>query len=477
MIGKRFRWGLTVRLALTLLGVTFTVLTVNDLLIYWEIRHRMEQEIGTALSVAAVSLATQLDGAMVRGLKAEDTESRTYKNIQLRFERFLNRTDLRNAYLFNETGQSLVDARGDVAPGMVRTRLGYDSLELETVFNGQASSSVLFRGPDGLFYKSGYAPVFYEGAVVAAVGIDAGAAFLESVAGLERSMWGLGLICLLLAAVTGTVFAGQLVRPIRKLAAVARGIGRGDLHTPVAVQREDEIGVLGGTMEEMRQDILERDEQLKTMLASVAHEIRNPLAGIELFAELMRKSLDTDDEHAEQADRIIAEARTLKGTINNFLDYARPEKPEPKVVPVREILIELQPFLQKDVEKRHIQLQLTDTPIDAQVYCDPRHLTEILMNLVSNAVQAAPPEGEVRVHTERVNGCVELRVQDNGPGINVESVEKVFMPFFTTKEDGTGLGLAIARKLAENNRGMLHYESPPAAGACFLLTLPGEKPE
>ena len=111
---------------------------------------------------------------------------------------------------------------------------------------------------------------------------------------------------------------------------------------------------------------------------------------------------------------------------------------------------------------------------DTHVYCDARHLTEIFMNLLANAVQAVPQDGRITVTAESKNGHHYVRVSDNGPGIDAASVSKIFNPFYTTRDNGTGLGLAIARKLAETNHGDLCYDAHADMGADFILTLPVE---
>ncbi len=136
-------------------------------------------------------------------------------------------------------------------------------------------------------YMTGYAPVWSGDRIVAAVGVDIGAAYVDTIRVFKRSVYVFAGVGVLLTVVVGLILARTITRPIQKLVAAAREIGQGRLQHEVDSSASDEIGCLGETMEEMRKKLLARDAQLRQMLAGVAHEFRNPLGSIELYTGLI----------------------------------------------------------------------------------------------------------------------------------------------------------------------------------------------
>ncbi len=210
--------------------------------------------------------------------------------------------------------------------------------------------------------------------------------------------------------------------------------------------------------------------------ASLAHEIRNPLAAISYAVQL----LEEDGQRFDEADRrllqiIRQQCLRTNGIVESVLGLARRERANPENV-------ELGGFVQRFVEEYRQGLSLeTDrleagvtTPVAAQV--DPRHLHQVLSTLVHNALKYGRIGGhpaQVRLHVYRHDRSAIIEVTDRGPGIPDSVVPQLFRPFFTTSEHGTGLGLYIARELCRANQARLDYVPLPAGGACFRLTLPG----
>jgi signal transduction histidine kinase len=208
------------------------------------------------------------------------------------------------------------------------------------------------------------------------------------------------------------------------------------------------------------------------MLAGIAHEVRNPLGGMELYAGLLRDDLQGDAEKLAHLHRIERELGQLKTIVTEFLEYARRPRPQLEARDVSEILGEVRDLVAANAGPRQVEVTLEAEP--ARVDCDAGQLRRAILNLAQNAVQACPDDGtgRVRLGCARKNGEVLVTVGDTGQGIAPELLAKIWTPFYTTKQSGTGLGLAFVREIARDHHARLDVESRPG-GTTFTLALPG----
>jgi signal transduction histidine kinase len=264
-------------------------------------------------------------------------------------------------------------------------------------------------------------------------------------------------------------------RPVVRLAEAAARIGRGDLDAPVAVTTRDEVGFLARTLDDMRAALRARDERLQMMLAGIAHEVRNPLGGLELYAGLLRESLGDRPERLEEVRRIEREVQYLKAVVTEFLAYARRAPPELGPVSVTDLLGEVRDL----VAAPGVSVEV-DAPDGRQaVRADAGQLRRALLNLGRNAVAAAARAHPAGGGTARVvlraraaaDGRVRIEVDDNGAGVEPALREKIFAPFYTTREKGTGLGLAFVREIARDHGSDVRVEDAPGGGARFWFDL------
>lgn len=211
---------------------------------------------------------------------------------------------------------------------------------------------------------------------------------------------------------------------------------------------------------------LQRSEslaQLGALSAAVAHELRNPLAGISGAIQVIARSLPPDDRRKPIMEKVEQQVQRLNDLVTDLLDFARPSTVRTSRVDLAEQargVVEL-------VQGEHPDAQLS-VQGSGMAVADPNLVHQILLNLLQNALQAAGPEAEVRLDVRPG----QVRVSDSGPGVAPELAEKVFQPFFTTRAKGTGLGLAICRKQATAMQGRLSLGQGPLRGACFVLDLP-----
>ncbi len=245
------------------------------------------------------------------------------------------------------------------------------------------------------------------------------------------------------------------------------------------------------------QERLDRADKLAAlgqMTAQVAHEIRNPLNSIEGFASLLVRDLDAADRRHGFAGHIVTSARSLNQIVTNMLDFSQPFAVQSRPVSLRAIVEEALAFVAEDARRlgtAPLDLHTALDPDADAIEADPDLLRQALLNLLSNAVQAMPEGGALRLAVARANGegppatdpsgrradGVEIRVEDTGPGIPEEIRDRVLDPFFTTKSKGTGLGLAIVQKIARRHGGHLAIESEEGRGTTVALWLPRQSTE
>ncbi|MDZ7261321.1 MAG: ATP-binding protein [candidate division KSB1 bacterium] len=445
------------------------ILGATGFYLNWRIRRVLEEELGRKLEAVANSLASQLEGELIVGLSPGDEGSRTYRNIQQRLGLIQKATMMRRIYLFDRDRRSLVDTEMNVPIGREYVRLKFDQKELEVVFKGQSVSSVLFEGTDGQLYKSGYAPIFVKGNVLAAVAVEGSAETLKSVRQIQRNLLTLGLVGVVGSAFLAIIFSNKITRPLKRLERSAREIGQGNYQQAIEVKGRDEVAFLARTLEEMRRSIIQRDWRQKSMLAGVAHEIRNPLGGIELFAGLLTDELP-DGQAKEAALKILKEVRNLKAIVQSFLDYARPSPARKQACQIKEVFQEVQTLLLPELDK--VTIDLIEEAEGTVAFVDPQHLKQIFLNLTKNSLQAMPNGGRIELKIVSENEYVEIYFSDTGSGIPEENRGRIFEPFFTTYEKGTGLGLAIVQSLIEENGGRIQLLPTKGKGATFRIHLP-----
>ncbi|MSP62043.1 MAG: HAMP domain-containing histidine kinase [Myxococcales bacterium] len=461
-----------------LLGATLlpTVATFAGfgLLAHYIARRSLEEGLGRRLTSVAQAAALAVRSEQVDLLQPGDEESRAYRNVRRKLTELRDATGVQRIYLFDPTATS----RGDTETLPIGARyyaLDAARSELGLVFAGTAASSVLFTGKDGALYKSGFAPLTPlegdAGAPRVAAGVDGSAALYEQLAGFRRTLFAASAAGLTFMGALSIVVARFITRPLRRLERAARAIGEGDLTATITATSADEIGYLATTLDTMREQLRARDERLQMMLAGIAHEVRNPLGGMELFAGILRDELAGDMEKLAHVGRIERELGHLKTVVNDFLEYARRARPELTPTDAADLLREVHQVLAADAEREEVGL-IVDAPHPARVACDPPQLRRALLNLGRNALQACEAGGQVTLGCSVDGARVRLSVRDTGRGIDPEKRAKIFTPFFTTREKGTGLGLAFVAEIARDHGGTIAVDSAPGQGALFTLHLP-----
>jgi signal transduction histidine kinase len=225
--------------------------------------------------------------------------------------------------------------------------------------------------------------------------------------------------------------------------------------------------------------ILEIEDQLRRadrltalgeLSAGMAHEIRNPLGSIRGTAEILRDAFPPEDRYAEFTKILVSEVDRLNKVLEDFLRFARPDQSEHNDFKPGQVLSEVLQLTQQQANKKQINILWDGQQLPAAIG-DSSQFKQVFLNLILNALQALPVGGQLWIESELKDDRIILVFSDNGPGIPESHLDKIFNPFFTTKDDGTGLGLAITYRIIKNHCGQISVKNRPEGGAQFTLTL------
>ena len=281
--------------------------------------------------------------------------------------------------------------------------------------------------------------------------------------------------------------SSRIARPVAALAEGAQRVAAGDLGRPVPVLAPDELGALARAFNDMTAELrasrdravqAERVAAWREMARRLAHELKNPIFPMQLSLETLRRAAERQDPATfaalsrESVDTILEELAALKRIVEEFSEFARMPRPDPRLHDVNETVVRV-----LDLYRARAGLVAVEQGLEAglpRVSADPELLARALGNLVANALEAMPQGGVLRVRTRSSPAGVVLEVEDSGPGLTEEQRTRLFTPYFTTKKGGTGLGLAIVQGIVSDHGGRVEVRSEPGRGTTFALVLPRE---
>ncbi len=232
------------------------------------------------------------------------------------------------------------------------------------------------------------------------------------------------------------------------------------------------------TQEKILKEQLDQSAKLASvgeMTASIAHEIRNPLAGIKAGAQFIKNRVRQDDQALEVIGMISDEANRLQEVVTSFLDFARPSKSFPAMMKIEEVIEKAIGIVQERILEQNINLIKNYDENLPWVIIDEKQIQQVFLNIIINALQAMPEGGILEIRTCLVDNKIEVGIRDNGPGIPKKNTAKIFDPFFTTKMQGTGLGLSITKRILDENGGLIRLESEEGKGTLFTVELAIER--
>jgi signal transduction histidine kinase len=418
------------RRLLSIIGflAAFSVLLLaTNLALYRRARTHLDAQLGERLRAIAVGLshAVEHDDSLETAL-VDDT---VQELLRARDEH-----ELSNVVVVSPGGRTFVDLAGLSQPGDLNPFLELDVAAVNLARAGLPAYTTLYRV--GEFYmKSAYAPVFSSSSnqVVAILGVEAGAAFFARLRELANLMVVISVGNATVVGVLGFLFYRQ-----------SRSLDRAQ----AAMLERENLAALG------------------RMVATVAHEIRNPLSIIRASAERMQRKRAIDDEALSY---ITEEVDGLDRVLTGYLEFAHARPAE--FVPVSLSASVGRATAAVEAERAHKRVEVNQRMPEADVVVrgDERRIRQAVLNVLLNAVQAAPEGGRIEVSLARADHEIRLTIADNGPGIDPAHAAEVARPFFTTKVDGSGLGLSVVRAVMEEHGGSFDIASDAGGTRVTLI--------
>ncbi len=290
------------------------------------------------------------------------------------------------------------------------------------------------------------------------------------------------------------VLASAIQRPVVELQEQIERVGDGDLTASVSfAKRNDEIGDLGRNfnrmVEQLRESRAEIEHLHRTQMSraehfatlgelatGLAHEIRNPLAGIAGVIEIVGRDLPATSPAKAVVKEVRQEITQINKILSDLLETARPRPPEMRSSDLNTTVEHAVMLARQPVLSKPIKIEFTPAANLPEVEHDSDQIHQVLINLLLNAEQAIEISGVVRVAVTEEGDAAVVTVSDTGRGISADQLPNIFRPFYTTKGNGTGLGLSLARRIVEAHHGRIEVTSSPGQGTTFSITLPVRQP-
>jgi len=295
---------------------------------------------------------------------------------------------------------------------------------------------------------------------------------------------------ILLAILFSSWAAARVTRPIEQLALAAQDVAAGNWNTHVELPGDDEVSQLAESFNRMTSELLAQKERLvqaervaawRELARRLAHELKNPLFPLQLTVENLVRAREQnvqqfDEVFRESSRTLLAEISNLKAIIGRFSEFSKMPHPQLQPVQVNEILRGVAQLFRAQLEapgRKPISCKLDLDESLAPIGADPELLHRALSNLVLNAMDAMPEGGTLTLRSRREDGRVTIEVEDSGLGLTPEECERIFTPYYTSKQHGTGLGLAIVQSVVSDHGGRISVQSEPGEGTRFMIALPG----
>lgn len=388
------------------------------------------------------------------------------------------------ASILNSEGQSVFEQDAESARGAA-----FWAEEVKNTSAAAVGTALEFE-EDGVAMIGAYAPMA-DGALWATITVPSSVVYLTARELLSNLTIG-ALLLFAIAAIVSLIFARRLSRPLEHLTEAAERVGKGEFEVIVEATSSDEIGALSHSFNQMTGELRERDVKLAganaalvqseklaafgQLGAGIAHEVKNPLAGILGYAQLTLRKLDEDSPFRKNLDIIESETRRCTEIISNLLKFARQENTVMAPTDINEVVNAALQIVDHQLGVNNVKINKELAPDLPSCQANANQLQQAIMNFAINAQQAMGTEGGnliMRTHTGPA-GEVIIEVEDDGPGIPDDIKANIFEPFFTTKPagQGTGLGLSVTHGIIHDHGGTIRIEDVEGGGTRFVVSLP-----
>lgn len=322
--------------------------------------------------------------------------------------------------------------------------------------------------------------------------------FHKRISTVRKTMFFSALITLFALILAIVFLLSYLVnRPIKRLITTMRKAEKGDLAARVKPEETREFGELGrnfnsmiSKLENAQKDLkklheqrMQRADRLATLgelSAGIAHEIKNPIAGISGAMQILMEDLPEDDHRREIFEEILNQIDRIDQNIKDLLSYAKTAKPTLAEQNINTVIRQVVFLIQERAAQKGVEVVTELDETIPKIEIDEKQIQQVLVNLGLNGIQAMPGGGVLRIFsrgwkTSDKERFVEIWVKDSGKGISPQDMSRIFTPFFTTRHTGTGLGLSISQKIVRQHHGKIEVNSRLGEGTCFTVLLPAIK--
>ncbi|MGD8781389.1 MAG: ATP-binding protein [Ignavibacteria bacterium] len=452
-----------VRIILTFGLATILLVILMSRLSYKFVKDLYLSQLSEKVNVVSTLIASQISSTYLNILQLGQPTNSTLVYFQKLFQRNLSEESKIQLFVFDNNFKIIVHSDSTYNIGLTEPRLSLNEKEIFELKINQSSTSLPFKGDDGKWYLWGFHRLnenFW-------LGLKENAAKLEKVDDLSLMFWYAGASGVIIVFFLSLLIAKSISRPIDKLVEYSSEIGKGNFNIPAPEGMQGEIKDLAIAMDKMKNDLSENQKEKEQMLAQIAHEIRNPLGGIELLAGLTKEDLQKENLNTEYIENIQQEVNGLKNLITSFLEYSRPMPANPSTYNLSKIVDEVLDYFKQQIDEKKITVKKSFQL--KNIYFDKGQLKQVIINLVANSIQAIDKNGNIIICSTSEKGKWKLSISDDGPGIDNNKLSSIFEPFYTTKKNGTGLGLATSKKLCIENRSLLSVSNNEYKGCTFAI--------
>jgi signal transduction histidine kinase len=442
----------------SLLTILLTALTAR--LSYVFIKNIYMEQLKDQVHVLCSAASNNIDPRFLEFIMPEN-ESLAKNHYHQALIKQSEQLNLNEVFIFDTSGTVLVESsKGNAAAAYLINQQLLKSLPVS-----QTLLSVPFKAKDGRWYLWGFHRLnkgYY-------LGLQESVQRLAEIDYLTRLFWTIGLAGVLITILTGWFLARNLAAPIEQLADFSLDIGKGNFNSDIPEKIYGELAVLKDSLIKMRADLQKQQEEKENILAQIAHELRNPLGGIELLASLIKEKPEAEEKNTEYLEKMLSEIQFMKGQLNAFLEYSRPVPASTEDVNLEDLAHELENSFSEKLKRKAISLY-SNLNIET-VKFDKAHLKQVLVNLLENSINIIEKDGYIEILADSQNQRYFICITDNGPGVPEENLENIFKPFFSGRKNGTGLGLSICRKLCEENNAEINAVNNDGQGCTFRIEI------
>ncbi len=455
------------------IGILAVSIMVTTMPLYWYNRSALEDEFDKSLQSNSKLIAQLIPKTLLRALSSEPAMVSIREQLEMEMANVAIE-EIDGIAIYTLQGQKLADwsRRQSVALPPSILLLAFADLS----DSNRYAITELYQVADDETIKAA-AIILSPGdeATSHVLVIWGGADFVPQLDRLAGALFWITLIAIAVTVSLALFFSESLLRPVMELSGYAKAIQKNLYTGEMRLNRNDEFGELNQSLIEMHVEIRENEQSMKALLSGIAHEIKNPLGGMEIYTGLLDEALAEENptsqlsESREYLAKVTKELGHLKQIVMEYLDYARPMKSRFEPLELDQVLDEVYRLLLPVFKKRHIAYQSEG---GGTIIGDQSKLRRVFLNMLENGLEALPDGGRLDIKMHNTDSTIKIDIDDDGKGIAESDLGFIFDPHFTTKAKGHGLGLSIVKNIVDELNGTIIVNSEVGKGTRFTLELP-----